>query len=171
MQTTIESESPISNAEVTQSDIEYSCLSLAQSTEMTSPIAQPNDCLPPAAVENANEIASGVEEEEVLFVRKASTTEKPTTQDGDKENAQSAVAESRTPIVSPTVSKEEAGVEESEKREAMLQLIHEKLRILLEKQAHINSIQTEIANLDSPAAKDVSVLRDRMDKCMKWGLL
>ena len=137
---------------------------------MTSPIAQPNDCSPPAAVENANEIASGVEEEEVLFVRKASTTEKPTAQD-DKENAQSAVAESRTPIVSPTVSKEEAGVEESGKREAMLQLIHEKLRILLEKQAHINSIQTEIANLDSPAAKDVSVLRDRMDKCMKWGLL
>ena len=111
-----------------------------------------------------------MEEEVVLFVRKASTTEKPMAQD-DKENAQSAVAESRTPIVSPTVSKEEAGVEESEKREAMLQLIHEKLRILLEKQAHINSIQTEIANLDSPAAKDVSVLRDRMDKCMKWGLL
>lgn len=137
---------------------------------MASPIAQPNDCLPPAAVENANEGASGVEEEEVLFVRKASTTEKPMAQD-DKENAQSAAAESRTPIVSPTVSKEEAGVEESEKREAMLQLIHEKLRILLEKQAHINSIQTEIANLDSPAAKDVSVLRDRMDKCMKWGLL
>lgn len=91
-------------------------------------------------------------------------------QNGEKD-AQSAVAESRTPIVSPTVSKEEAGVEESEKREAMLQLIHEKLRILLEKQAHINSIQTEIANLDSPAAKDVSVLRDRMDKCMKWELL
>ena len=136
---------------------------------MTSPIAQPNDCSPPASIENANEIASGVEEEEVLFVRKASTTEKPTTQDGDKD-AQSAVAEPRTPIVSPTVSKEEAGVEESGKREAMLQLIHEKLKVLLEKQAHINSIQTEIANLDSPAAKDVSVLRDRMDKCMKWGL-
>ena len=170
METTIESKSPISNTEVTQSDIEYSCLSLAESTEMTSPIAQPNDCSPPASIENANEGASGVEEEEVLFVRKASTTEKPMAQD-DKENAQSAVAESRTPIVSPTVSKEEAGVEESEKREAMLQLIHEKLRILLEKQAHINSIQTEIANLDSPAAKDVSVLRDRMDKCMKWGLL
>lgn len=170
METTAQSESPISNAEVTQSDIEYSCLSLAEPTEMTSPIAQPNDCSPPAAVENANEGASGVEEEVVLFVRKASTTEKPMAQD-DKENAQSAVAESRTPIVSPTVSKEEAGVEESEKREAMLQLIHEKLRILLEKQAHINSIQTEIANLDSPAAKDVSVLRDRMDKCMKWGLL
>ena len=170
METTIESKSPISNTEVTQSDIEYSCLSLAESTEMTSPIAQPNDCSPPASIENANEGASGVEEEEVLFVRKASTTEKPMAQD-DKENAQSAVAESRTPIVSPTVSKEEAGVEESGKREAMLQLIHEKLRILLEKQAHINSIQTEIANLDSPAAKDVSVLRDRMDKCMKWGLL
>ena len=107
---------------------------------MTSPIAQPNDCSPPASIENANEGASGVEE-------------------------------SRTPIVSPTVSKEEAGVEENRKREAMLQLIHEKLRILLEKQAHINSIQTEIANLDSPAAKDVSVLRDRMDKCMKWELL
>lgn len=170
METTIESESPISNAEVTQSDIEYSCLSLAEPTEMTSPIAQPNDCSPPASIEHANEGTSGVEEEEVLFVRKASTTEKPMAQD-DKENAQSAVAESRTPIVSPTVSKEEAGVEESRKREAMLQLIHEKLRILLEKQAHINSIQTEIANLDSPAAKDVSVLRDRMDKCMKWGLL
>ena len=170
METTVQSESPISNTEVTQSDIEYSCLSLAEPTEMTSPIAQPNDCSPPAAVENANEVASGVEEEVVLFVRKASTTEKPMAQD-DKENAQSAVAESRTPIVSPTVSKEEAGVEESRKREAMLQLIHEKLRILLEKQAHINSIQTEIANLDSPAAKDVSVLRDRMDKCMKWGLL
>ena len=137
---------------------------------MTSPIAQPNDCSPPASIENANEGASGVEEEEVLFVRKASTTEKPMAQNGEKDE-QSAVAESRTPIVSPTVSKEEAGVEESEKREAMLQLIHEKLRILLEKQAHINSIQTEIANLDSPAAKDVSVLRDRMDKCMKWGLL
>lgn len=137
---------------------------------MTSPIAQPNDCSPPASIENANEGASGVEEEEVLFVRKASTTEKPMAQNGEKD-AQSAAAESRTPIVSPTVSKEEAGVEESEKREAMLQLIHEKLRILLEKQAHINSIQTEIANLDSPAAKDVSVLRDRMDKCMKWGLL
>ena len=170
METTVQSESPISNTEVTQSDIEYSCLSLAEPTEMTSPIAQPNDCSPPAAVEHANEGASGVEEEEVLFVRKASTTEKPMAQD-DKENAQSAVAESRTPIVSPTVSKEEAGVEESGKREAMLQLIHEKLRILLEKQAHINSIQTEIANLDSPAAKDVSVLRDRMDKCMKWELL
>lgn len=137
---------------------------------MTSPIAQPNDCSPPASIENANEGASGVEEEEVLFVRKASTTEKPMAQNGEKD-AQSDAAESRTPIVSPTVSKEEAGVEESEKREAMLQLIHEKLRILLEKQAHINSIQTEIANLDSPAAKDVSVLRDRMDKCMKWGLL
>ena len=137
---------------------------------MTSPIAQPNDCSPPASIENANEGASGVEEEEVLFVRKASTTEKPMAQNGETD-AQSAVAESRTPIVSPTVSKEEAGVEESEKREAMLQLIHEKLRILLEKQAHINSIQTEIANLDSPAAKDVSVLRDRMNKCMKWGLL
>ena len=137
---------------------------------MTSPIAQPNDCSPPASIENANEGASGVEEEEVLFVRKASTTEKPMAQNGETD-AQSAVAESRTPIVSPTVSKEEAGVEESGKREAMLQLIHEKLRILLEKQAHINSIQTEIANLDSPAAKDVSVLRDRMDKCMKWELL
>ena len=170
METTVQSESPISNKEVTQSDIEYSCLSLAEPTEMTSPTVQPNDCSPPASIENANEGTSGVEEEEVLFVRKASTTEKPMAQD-DKENAQSAVAESRTPIVPPTVSKEEAGVEESGKREAMLQLIHEKLRILLEKQAHINSIQTEIANLDSPAAKDVSVLRDRMDKCMKWGLL
>lgn len=137
---------------------------------MASPTAQPNDCSPPARVENATEGTSAVEEEEVLFVRKASTTEKPMAQD-DKENAQSAVAESRTPIVSPTVSIEEAGVEENGKREAMLQLIHEKLRILLEKQAHINSIQTEIANLDSPAAKDVSVLRDRMDKCMKWELL
>lgn len=168
METTAQSESPISNAEVTQSAIEYSCLSLAEPTEMASPTAQPNDCSPPARVENATEGTSAVEEEEVLFVRKASTTEQPTTQDGD-EDAQSAAAESRTPIVSPAVSKEESGAEESEKREAMLQLIHEKLRILLEKQAHINSIQTEIANLDSPAAKDVSVLRDRMDKCMKWG--
>ena len=53
----------------------------------------------------------------------------------------------------------------------MVKLLHSKLEELLKKQEYINSIQSQIANLDAPAAKDVAVLRDRIDKCSKSSLV
>ena len=60
---------------------------------------------------------------------------------------------------------------EKEKHAIMVKLLHSKLEELLKKQEHINSIQSQIANLDAPAAKDVAVLRDRIDKCSKSSLV
>ena len=60
---------------------------------------------------------------------------------------------------------------EKEKHAIMVKLLHSKLEELLKKQEYINSIQSQIANLDAPAAKDVAVLRDRIDKCSKSSLV
>ena len=140
---------------------------LVEATELQNEIALVNENAHSTSVSNVNQGGTTVEEGDALAVRKTSYTNTSVAQDGD-EDVQNTPIESPTPIATQEAFTSENKVMENDRREEILKLIHERLRILLEKQAHIISIQKEIASLDDPAAKDISVLRNRMDKCMKW---
>lgn len=59
-----------------------------------------------------------------------------------------------------------------EKREIMLKLVHEKRDAVMNKIRHINLLHQQIADLDKPAAQDVSRLRHKIDSCFRqiWSL-
>ena len=59
-----------------------------------------------------------------------------------------------------------------EKREIMLKLVHEKRDAVMNKIRHINLLHQQIADMDKPAAQDVSRLRHKIDSCFRqiWSL-
>ena len=162
----IPSKSPSLDTEMVLCGVWCARLWLVETTEMQNEIAQVNEDTHTTSVSNVNQGGTTVEEGDALAVRKTSYTNTSVAQDGD-EDVQNTPIESPTPIATQEAFTSENKVMENGRREEILKLIHERLRILLEKQAHIISIQKEIASLDDPAAKDISVLRNRMDKCMK----
>lgn len=67
---------------------------------------------------------------------------------------------------------EESEEYKEEKREIMLKLVHEKRDAIMSKIKHINLLHQQIADLDKPAAQDVSRLRHKIDSCFRqiWSL-
>ena len=67
---------------------------------------------------------------------------------------------------------EESEEFKEEKREIMLKLVREKRDAVMNKIRHINLLHQQVADLDKPAARDVSRLRHKIDSCFRqiWSL-
>ena len=78
-----------------------------------------------------------------------------------------------TSLGSPIPDEEEKEEDYSEEKKAIMwELLREKRKQLQEKVMQINLLHQQIADLDKPAAKDIAVLRRKIDSCFRqvWSL-